>query len=126
MPNLTPTESQEQIMLVQYLDILERQGKVLYFSWSGNGQFQKSIQVKMKMKREWIRPWMPDMMIVLQNNLLFIELKRKKGGKVTDEQKKAIEAINKMWDTTNTVSAYIAYWFDEAKTIIDKYLLPIN
>lgn len=65
---------------------------------------------------------MPDLMIVLHNQLLFIELKRQKGGKVTEEQKKAIEMINRMGDTTNTVSAYIAYWFEEAKIIINKYL----
>lgn len=121
MNNITHTESHEQIMLVQYLDMLERQGKVLWFTGSGNWQFQKSIKVKMKMKREWIRAWMPDMMIVLQNQILFIEMKRQKGSSVTDDQKKAIWAINKMWDTSNTVSAYIAYWFKDAKTIVDKY-----
>lgn len=124
--NTTPTESQEQIMLVQYLDILERQWKVLWFTGSWNGQFQKSIQVKMKMKREWIRAWMPDMMIVFPDYLVFIELKRKKWWKATPEQLHAIEAINKMWDSTNTVSAYIAYWFDEAKEIVNKYIIKYN
>jgi len=120
--NKTPTESEDQIKLVQYLDILVRQGKVLWFTWSGNWQFQKSMWVKMKMKREWIRAGMPDLLIVLPTRIVFIELKRLKGGKPTDEQLHAIEAINKMWDTTWTVQAYFAYGFEEAKLLIDKLL----
>lgn len=50
--NNTPTESQVQMQIVEYLSILENQKKVLWFTGSGNGQFQKSIAVKMKMKRE--------------------------------------------------------------------------
>lgn len=121
--NLTPTESEEQMKLVAYLDILEQQKKILWYCWSWNWQYQKSIQVKMKMKREWIRAWMPDIMIVFHTQLVFIELKRKKWWKVTEEQKNAIEKINKMWDKTNTVSAYIAYWCDEAIAIISKYII---
>ena len=120
--NVTPKESEEQIKVVDYLHILEKQWKVLWFTWSWNGQFQKSIAVKMKMKREWIRAWMPDLMIVLKNHLLFIEMKRIKWWKPTDDQILAIEKINCMWDNTWNVSAFIAYWFDEAKNIIDSHI----
>lgn len=121
MPNNTPTESQDQIKLVQYLEILERQWKVLWFTGSGNWQFQKSMAVKMKMKREWIRAGMPDLTIVFTRYLVFIELKRLKGGKPTDEQIKAIESINKVWDQNGLVAGYIAYGFEEAKKIVDHY-----
>lgn len=122
MPNNTPTESVEQIKVVQYLDILERQGKVLWYTASANWQFQKSMAVKMKMKREWVRAWMPDIMILFQKYLVFIEMKRLKWSTTTKEQKKAIEAINIVWDPKWIVAWYIAHWFDEAKTIIDFYI----
>lgn len=121
MPNNTPTESQDQIKIVQYLEILERQWKVLWFTGSGNWQFQKSMAVKMKMKREWIRAGMPDLFIVFQSQIVLIELKRLKGGKPTEEQIKAVESINKVWDKVWWICAFITYWFDETKKIIDHY-----
>lgn len=121
MPNNTPTESQDQIKLAQYLDILERQWKVLWWTASANWQFQKSMAVKMKMKREWVKAWMPDITIVFNRYMVFIELKRLKGGKDTEEQIKAIESINKVWDETWVLAGFIAYWFDEAKAIIDHH-----
>lgn len=71
------------------------------------------------MQREWIRPWTPDLFIVLKKRIIFIELKSEKW-KPTDAQKKAISAINTVWDATWIVSAYLAYSFSEAKSIIDK------
>jgi len=121
MVNNTPTESEIQMQIVEYLSILENQKKVLWFTGSWNGQFQKSIAVKMKMKREWIRAGMPDLFIVFRSQIVLIELKREKGWYPTEEQKKAIEAINTAWDQWNC-SAFIAYWFQEAKKIIDWYI----
>ena len=120
--NITPKESEEQVKVVQYLEILERQWKVLWFTASANWQFQKSMAVKMKMKREWVKAWMPDIMIIFQKYLVFIEMKRLKGGTVTVDQKRAIEAINIVWDPKWVLAWYIAHWFDEAKTIIDFYI----
>lgn len=120
--NKTPLESDVQIAIVQYLEILERQWKVLWFTWSWNWQFQKSMAVKMKMKREGIRAWMPDLTIVFPDTLVFIELKREKWGAPTPEQLNAIKQINKMWDPSGLVQAFIAYWFTEAKTIIDRFV----
>jgi len=121
MPNNTPTESQDQMKIVDYLEVLERQWKVLWFTWSGNWQFQKSIAVKMKMKREWIRAGMPDLFIVFRSQIVLIELKREKGWYPTDEQKKAVESINIVWDKVWWVCAFITYWFEETKKIIDFY-----
>lgn len=111
------SESEIQEMVVQYLEILERQWKVLWFTASGNWQWQKSIQVKLKMKREWVRAGMPDIFIVFNSEIVFIELKKEKGGVVSESQEKAILAINKSW-----WKAYIAKWFNEAKEIIDKFI----
>ena len=122
MVNTTPTESEEQIKLVDYLSILESQWKVLWFCFSGNWQYQKSIQVRMKMKQEWIRAGMPDGLIVFRENLVFIELKRKKWWSLTDEQKNAIAKINEMWDKQWVVMAFVAYGFEEAKEIVDKFI----
>lgn len=119
--SITPTESQVQMQIVEYLSLLENQKKVLWFTGSWNGQFQKSMWVKMKMKREWIRAGMPDLFIVFHSQIVLIELKREKGWYPTEEQKKAIEAINTAWDKWN-VSAFIAYWYNEAKEIIDGYI----
>lgn len=112
------TESQIQIAIVDYLYILERQKKVLWFTASGNWQFQKSMAIKMKMKREWIRPWLPDLMICFPDSLVFIELKSEKW-KATDSQENVLECLNKIW---GMVSWHLAYSVSEAKTIINSYI----
>ena len=117
-----PTEEEEQIKVIEYLFVLEAQKKIQWFCASSSWQFQKSWSVKAKMKRTGVRPWMPDIMIVLQKYLVFIEMKRVKWSTTTVEQKKAIEAINIVWDPKWVVAWYIAHWFDEAKTIIDFYI----
>ena len=123
MSNNTPTESEDQIKLAQYLDILERQWKVLWWTASANWQFQKSMAVKMKMKREWVRAGMCDLFIVFKKNIVFIELKREKWWKLTDKQKIVIEKINIVWDLWKwIVSAYVCFGYNEAKQIIDRYI----
>jgi hypothetical protein len=72
------SESEIQIALVEYLDILEKQGKVLWYTASGNGQYQKSIAVRMKMKREGIRAGMTDLLVIFRHYIVFIELKVEK------------------------------------------------
>lgn len=52
------------------------------------------------------------------NILLFIEMKREKGGVVSEEQADWINALNKVFGVT----AVVARGFDQAKEIIDAYV----
>ena len=68
----------------------------------------------------------PDFIILLNswpknnslNFLLFIELKKKKGGVVSLDQKTWIDGIN----STRSAAAYVARGFDEAKRIVDNFI----
>ncbi len=127
------TEYQEQVALVEYLEI-----KGLKFSKLAQETFTRSWQVKMKNKMSGVRPGVPDMMIVIPernakefmgikmspgaavipSRLLFIEMKRSKGGTVSEEQKKWLTELNKCLG----VVAVVCKGFDEAKKVIENLL----
>lgn len=115
------TESQIQVAIVEYLYLLEKQKKILWFTASWNWQFQKSMAVKMKMKKEGVRPGMPDIMICYHDRIIFIELKSEKW-KATKYQRDVLKYINKIWFLNWIVKWHLAFSFTEAKTIIDSYL----
>jgi len=96
--NITPLETEEQETLVKYLEI-----KGLKFSAIPNGMYSKSWSVKMKNKREGVRSGVPDLLVVLPKKLLFIELKRVKGGTVSQEQKEWIERLNSIGEQIEAV-----------------------
>lgn len=112
--NITPLESEEQESLVQYLTF-----KKLKFSAIPSGMFTKSWAVKKKNKREGLRPGVPDMMIILPKKLLFIELKRVKGGIVSEDQKDWIDKLNKIGDN---IEAIVCKGCGEAIDKIEKEL----
>lgn len=110
-----PTEYQECLWLVEYLDILVMQGKVRMYSHIPNSTFTKSWTVKVKNKLLGVSPGVPDYLILMKDSLLFIEMKRTKGGVVSPEQKAWIGAFNQMG-----IPAHVAKGFGEAKEILDK------
>lgn len=111
MPKIELTEYQEQCLLVQYLEI-----KGLMFSKLAQETFTKSWGIKMKNKMSGVRPGVPDMLVILPNHkLLFIEMKRAKGGRTSPEQVKWIKALN----DCKEVTAVEAHGFEEAKKIVD-------
>lgn len=120
---LINTEYQEAIALADYLLLLMNQGKILNFTHLAQETFTLSWSAKAKNKRQGVRPGVPDYLIVLPYCLLFIELKRTKGGKVSSEQQKWIDDINKSGTPLKRHFAFVVKGFDEAKTIIDSYLL---
>jgi len=113
--------------VAEYLEVLQLQKKVVLFSHIPQETFTKSWVTKNKNKAMGVRAGVPDMIIVFPKSVLFLELKRLKGGKVSDAQKAWIEALNNVEkpalnSTHRYVEAKVACGFVEAKDIIDSLI----
>lgn len=115
--NTVQTEHDECVTLVEYLNILVSQKKVVCFSHIPQETFTKSWKTKRKNKQEGVHSGVPDYIIVIPSNIFFIEMKRVKGSVTSQAQKDWIEALN-----TAGVPAFVAKGFDQAKSIIDTEL----
>jgi len=114
---LNPTEFQECLTLVDYVSLLRNQGKVLVYTHPPQETYTDSIKQKSNNKRLGVTKGLPDYIIVTKSTVLFIEMKRLKGGKVSDEQLKWIEALQ-----GKKTAAGVCCGFDEAKRMIDGVL----
>lgn len=123
MKELLPTEAEEQIAFVEWL---ERKG--LKFSaipnstftggYAGGNKFKNWGTVK-KLHNMGLRKGLPDMVVVIPKvALVFIEMKRKKLSKTYPEQKEWIDALN----SVENVGAYICKGADEAISIINQLI----
>lgn len=119
--NNTLRETDEQQLVVEYLELLKSQGKVRIFCALPNNLYTKSWSQKIKQKREGLRPGFPDLVIVFKNTVLFLEMKRKKGGVVSKDQWAFLTELA----DKNTKTA-VAKGFDEAKALIDSILKGHN
>jgi len=113
-PLSVPLESEEQRAVVDYLEF-----RGLKFSSIPNSTFTRSWKQKTKNKQEGLRAGLPDLLVVTKDHLLFIEMKRLKGGKVSSVQKEWLEALNKINDG---VVAKICKGAEEAIEFINKYI----
>lgn len=104
------SEYEEQKLLVQYLEL-----KCYKFSALPLDTFTKSWSVKMKNKAIGVRAGVPDLMIIIKSQLIFIEMKRTNGGVVSEFQKDWIDKLNKC----DGISAYVCKGYEEAKKIIE-------
>lgn len=86
MTEIIPTEEQEQLALVQWLELHE----IRYTHVPNEGKHK--VQYRAKQKRLGVKPGVPDILIFdrpplyPENVGVAIELKRQKGGRVTPEQ----------------------------------------
>ncbi len=118
MKSLIPLEYEEQCNVVEYLDLLLSQGKVTVFSAVPNNLYTKSWGLKLKQKKQGVRSGVPDLIILINDTVLFLEMKRVSGGKIGDEQKIWLESLQ-----GKKVEARVAKGFLEAKRIIDSLLI---
>jgi len=118
-------EHQEQIKVVNYLNILQKQGKVVEFFAIPNGGSRHKLEA-INLKREGVKSGVSDLCVILKNKVLFIEMKRPakrlKSGKlstagiiVSEYQKQFLESISK----SEVCEGIVCYGFDEAKNFID-------
>lgn len=85
---VVPTEYEEQVAVVQYLEL-----KGHKFTAIPNSTFTKSWNVKRKNTALGLRAGLPDLIAIINDNLVFIEMKRQKGGVLSQSQKDWIKAL---------------------------------
>ena len=107
------SEFNEQIAVVEYL---ENNG--FKFTSIPNSTYTPFKKEKYKNYVQGLRPGLPDLLIVCPKCLLFIEMKKIKTGKVTENQRAWIDALNKIIN----VKAEVCFGSEEAIAIIKKYV----
>lgn len=107
---MTPTEEQEQRVLVQWLTL-----KGYKFFRVPNETFTRSWNQKRKNTALGVRPGVPDLFVIVNDHLLAIELKRVRGGVVSEHQKHWNSALNKC----EGVRAEVCRGADEALELIE-------
>lgn len=122
MTNTTPLEKEEQISFVAYCDL---HGIKVISTQNGFKMPKNSFNwaaYSKTLKKMGLRTGFPDLIILAKNKsktheVLFIEMKRQKGGVVSPEQKEWIETL----DNSNYCVG-IAKGCESAITILNKYL----
>ena len=113
---MIPSEFQEQVTLVQWLEIMG-----FKYTSIPNSTYTKSIQQKIKNKQSGLRPGLPDLVIAIpQVGVVWIELKRTKLGRVSDVQQDWIDTLNACPGN----QAYVCKGFEEAKKVLEQYVRP--
>ena len=111
------TEDEHCYILVEYLQILQNAGKISCFAHIPNSTFTKDWGVKMKNKKMGVRAGVPDYVIVFHNKTIFIEMKRTKGGRLSEYQRNWIKALN-----NGCTEAFVCKGSSNAIDLIEKYL----
>lgn len=114
MNKIISTEHQECAAFVQYLNL-----KNIKHTHINNEMWTKSWKQKMKAKVEGVSRGVPDYLILLKDKVVFIEMKRIKGGVVSSEQKEWIDELNKIG---GNVKANICYGADQAINYIESLI----
>jgi len=111
---LVPTEEQEQIILSTWMT---KKG-IRHYAVPNGGR--RSFSEGVKFKRSGVSPGVPDIVVPYPRSSyhgLYIELKRKEGGVVSQYQADWLTFLR-----GQGYRADIARGFDEAKAIVEQYL----
>lgn len=115
-----PSESDEQRVIVQWCDAFKARYpelKLLYHVPNGG---KRTAREAARFKAEGVKPGVPDLVLPVARNGyhgLYIELKRRKGGTVSDNQKEWIKAL-----TEQGYRAVVCKGADEAISEITAYM----
>lgn len=110
---IEPLESEEQKAFVEWLNY-----KKIKHSAIPNSTYTKSWKQKLNNKLMGLNPGLPDLLLIVNKKLIFIEMKRRKNYKISEHQTEWIDKINEC----EGAAAYIAYSCDEAINIVEHIL----
>lgn len=103
--NQTPTESEEQIALFQWAEMMMKKYPELGMLYHIPNGGKRNIRTAARLRKEGVKPGVPDLCLPVPSGKyhgLYIEMKRQKGGKVS--------AIQDIW-----LSALMEYGY---KTVV--------
>lgn len=86
---MIPTEEQEQMRFIGWLVTND-----LYYWHTPNSTYTKSWSQKTRNKLMGVQSGIPDLFVIVNNQLVGVEMKRTKGGVVSANQKVWIERLN--------------------------------
>lgn len=119
-----PTESQEQTTLFQWAALMEGRWPELRLLYAiPNGGSRHPVEAR-HLKEQGVKPGVPDVCLPCSRGNwhgLYIEMKRRKGGRVSVEQKKMILALR-----AQGYKAEVCRGWEEAKNTICEYLREGN
>lgn len=110
------SENEEAVLLAGYLLMLQRMGKIPVYSHIPHETYTTSWTAKRRNTRAGVRRGVPDYIVPTAHKLLFIELKRTKGGTVSPDQEQWIEALNQI----PNVEARVCRGYEAAKAFIEE------
>lgn len=108
-----PSEFSECMVLVQYLEELQRSGKIKLFTHIPNETYTSSWNAKRKNVSMGVMGGFPDYVVITNSQTLFIEMKKSKGGTVSDKQKAWIKALNE-----SGLKAVVCNGYQEAEVFL--------
>ena len=123
--NSCPLERQEQATFVQWLEL---QG--LLFSATAQSTYTTSWNQKRLNHATGLRKGLPDIIVVISPErdiqgigcVLFIEMKRKKGGVISPEQKLWIKEL----DLIDNVGAFVCRGAEQAIETVSTFIKPVD
>lgn len=117
---INPTEHIEAAKLASWLEVQKQLGKVLEYSKVSQETYTSSWNQKRKNRVEGVKKGVPDYIIITPKMLLFCELKRQQGGKVSDDQEVWIKTLNE--GNYGKVRAFVARGAEEAQGVVERYI----
>lgn len=108
-----PTEAQEGELLVAYLRV-----KGYRFTHIANetGGSLEARRRAVRMKRQGVSRGFPDYLIIVNDQLIAIELKRQKGSSTSPEQRAWLEALNQAG-----LPAKVCRGFEDARAFVEQW-----
>lgn len=91
-----PTEEQEQAAVMEWAMLMEKQAPELALLYHCPNGADRHPAVAAKLKKQGVKPGVPDLFLPVARGMahgLYIEMKRQKGGRVSEDQKAWMEAL---------------------------------